>query len=103
MNPRTGKLYTDEEIRDDMISFINYVKSHIENKLWISNGIFHGQRFFDRYYDFVKVLTEASLDGFLSEAFCNWNVFYSEEKWKKSTYLKILWQQNMGAREDKTS
>ena len=100
VNPRTGNLYTDEEICDDTISFINYVKSHIRSKLWISNGIFNGQAFFDRRNNFEKVLKEASLDGFISEGLFNeggWDMgsarLYPEDKWKKSLDF-VCWIQS---------
>ena len=93
VNPRTGNLYTDEEIRDDTISFINYVKSRIDNKLWISNGIFEGQRFFKRQDDWKRVLIESSIDGFLSEGLFCWKEYYSEDKWKQSVDF-VVWVQN---------
>ena len=100
INPRTGELYTTEELLNNEISFINYVKDRIGNKLWISNGIFHGHRFFKRQDNYMRVLTETSIDGFMSEGLFNTgsshtgsNEHYSEEKWKKSVDF-VAWLQD---------
>jgi len=96
VNSRTGNLWTSEEIVDAYIAFHNRIKATIGSKLDIANGIFHGERFFssDKHDNYVKVLTESNLDGFMSEGLFNWNEYYSEDKWKKSVDFVVWIQEN---------
>ena len=94
VNPRTGRLYTDEEVVNDLISLINYVKERIGKKLWVSNGIFHGQRFLAGYDNYVRFLTESKIDGFMSEGIFNYEENYPEDKWKQSVDFVVWLQDN---------
>jgi len=102
VNPRTGQLYTSDEVLNDQVSFLNYVKERIGSKLWISNGIFRGVDFFAKTHDrYIRLLTETSIDGFMSEGIFNsgsdtgtGGSFYSEDKWKKSVDFVVWIQDN---------
>jgi len=78
------------------------VKERIGSKLWISNGIFRGVDFFGTSQDrYIRLLTETSIDGFMSEGIFNegsdegtGGTFYSEDNWKKSVDFVVLIQDN---------
>jgi hypothetical protein len=82
INPRTGRLYTDQEHKQSEISLINRIKYTLGNKLVIGNGIYEGQRFFQRDYD--EIILNSQIDGVVSEGwlmtFDN-PYWYSESKW----------------------
>jgi len=100
INPRTGDLWTSAEIVDAYIAFHNRIKAVIVPKLDIANGIFQGERFFASYDNYVRVLKEAEIDGFMSEGLFNigsdegtGGSFYSEAEWKKSVDF-VMWVQD---------
>jgi hypothetical protein len=82
INPRTGRLYTNQEHKQAEISLINKIKSTLGTKLVIGNGIYEGQRFFQRDYD--EIILNSQIDGVVSEGwlmtFDN-PYWYSESKW----------------------
>jgi hypothetical protein len=108
INPRTGKEFTDEEVVNYFIQLMNRVKNKIGSKVYIPNGIFQGERFFDPilHDGYMKILNETKIDGFMSEALFNvawytrtepyvweWN-WYSEDKWKMSLDFVVWIQDN---------
>jgi len=82
INPRTGQAYTDQQMEAAEISLINEVKSVIGSKLYIANGVFTGQSFFQRSYS--DILLQSKIDGVESEGWMlnlysyNW---YTEAQW----------------------
>ena len=82
INPRTGQIYTDQEHRQAEISLINRIKYTIGSKLVVGNGVYEGQRFFQRDYD--EILLNSMIDGVVSEGWLmtlDNPYWYSESKW----------------------
>lgn len=67
VNPRTGREWTKEEIKQACIQVHNKLKESVGPKLDVANGIFHGHRFWERYDDYVDLIANSPVDGFMSE------------------------------------
>jgi hypothetical protein len=101
INPRTGQLYTDEEQKKAEIALINKIKDTIAPKLVIGNGIFTGEKFFQRDYD--DILIGSKIDGVMSEAWLSTrgsSEWYSESKWLDSIEF-VVWLENNFLKEGK--
>ena len=96
INPRTGKLYTDDEWLEDCLGFINYMKREVPEALLICNGMpFNGRAFYNDESKLVYFLLNSEMDGkFMEGAFNNFDGVYSEEDWKKSVDCIIWFQEN---------
>ncbi len=82
INPRTGRIYTDEEHKQAEIALINRIKYTIGAKLVVGNGVYEGERFFQRDYD--DILLNSMIDGVVSEGWLmtyDNPYWYSEDKW----------------------
>ena len=82
INSRTGRLYTDGEHKQAEVALINRIKYTIGAKLVIGNGVYEGERFFQRDYD--DILLNSMIDGVVSEGWLmtyNNPYWYSEAKW----------------------
>ena len=101
INPRTGQLYTNDEQKKAEIALINKIKDTIAPKLVIGNGIFTGERFFQRDYD--DILLGSKIDGAMSEAWLSTrgsSEWYSEDKWLNSIKF-VVWLENNFLKEGK--
>lgn len=102
INPRTGNLWTTNEIIEAWISFHHEIKRAIGSKLNIANAIFNGERFWKYQTKYVNALSNCEIDGFMSEGLFNWGfteggyegTYYTEEKWKKSLDFMVWLQEN---------
>jgi len=95
INPRTGRLYTDDDQKAAEISLIDTIKD-VVGKTIVCNGIYHGERFFQREYDDVILGARSDLDGILSEGWLSALAspeWYSEGKWKDSIDF-VVWLEN---------
>lgn len=96
INPRTGNLWTVDEVIDSLISLHHEIKLAIGSKLDIANGIFEGANFWKYQNNWKKLLADCEVDGFMSEGlFTKWEpyTYYSEEKWRQSVDF-VAWVQN---------
>lgn len=96
INPRTGSYWTNSEVKRAYLEIHPKIKNAIGSKLLIPNGIWRGERFYEYYGDFVELLENSPMDGFMSEGI--WNAYngkwFSEERWKKSLDFLIWVQEN---------
>jgi len=95
INPRTGLLYTDDDQKAAEISLLGTIKDILGKKI-VCNGIYHGERFFQREYDDILLGARYDIDGILSEGWLsdiNYPDWYSESKWKDSIDF-VVWLEN---------
>jgi hypothetical protein len=96
INPRTGTFWKDEEVRQALIQIHKEIKNAIGSKLLICNGIYEGQRFYQRYNEYLEFLLNSSFDGIESEGL--WyqyhGLWYTEEEWLDSLRLLFFMQDN---------
>jgi len=96
INPRTGQLWKDEEIRQGLMRIHKEIKNAIGSKIMLSNGIWTGQRFWGRFDEYMEFLLNSSFDGVMSEAM--WyrydEVWMTEEEWLKSLNFLVFLQDN---------
>jgi len=96
INPRTGKSWKDEEIRQALIEVHKEIKNAISSNLLVCNGIFQGQRFWRRYDEYMEILSNSPLDGLVSEGL--WyqykGTWMSEEEWLDSLNMLVWFQDN---------
>ena len=102
VNPRTGLVYTDGEIKQACIELINRIRDKISPRLVICNGIFHGTRFWNRP-DYIDILVGSRIDGVMSEG-----MFYrydgrwiSEQEWLESVDFARWMEDNFLEEESK--
>jgi hypothetical protein len=94
VNPLTGNGYTDQEWRNAEISLANKIKSYIDSKLLIQNGVFCGSFFFKRPYS--DILLQSRVDGTVSEGWMldlNQAQWYTESQWQDAINFE-LWMGN---------
>lgn len=93
INPRTGTHYTSEEVVQYHIQVQKKIREVIGNdKLIICNGIYHGERFFEREKEYSEILNQDTIDGVKSEGIFGGKTFWNEERWRKSVEF-IRWIQ----------
>jgi hypothetical protein len=89
INPRTGRYWTDQEVRTAYIQLHKEIKNAIGFKLLCCNGIWTGARFYDHFAAYNEILSSSPLDGIMSEG--TWNDYgtnwYSEQEWLESLRL----------------
>ncbi len=96
INPRTGKIWEDEEVKKAYLGLHQKIKQTIGSKLLIANGIWRGRSFYNHQSDFSELLQNSPMDGFMSEGI--WYTYngywFSEDYWKKSLDFLIWVQDN---------
>lgn len=95
INPRTGKGWTGEEIKQACIQVHNKLKNAIGSKLDVPNAIFNGHRFWTRFDDYMDLLDNTSVDGLMSEGmwFAYNGRWFTVQEWLESLNFSV-WIQN---------
>jgi len=100
INPRTGQVWTDAEVRQALIAYHKAIKNAIGSKLLVCNGIWSGYRFYDHKSAYQEILSASPLDGFMSESL--WHpyigstpcIWMSEQQWLQAVQFLIWVQDN---------
>lgn len=95
INPRTGDLWKDEEVRQALIEVHKEIKKAIGSTLLVCNGIYEGHRFWRRYDGYMEILSNSPLDGIMSEGllYAKNGIWYSEAQWLDCLNF-LVWVQN---------
>jgi len=87
MNPRTGAIWTDQEVRDALIGVYAHLRSKMPNSLIAANGIYNGDRWQARKDAYEYIINRTDINDLMGEGWWReWNstVWYSEASWKNS-------------------
>jgi hypothetical protein len=91
INPRTGKVWTDDDVVNAYIDFVKTVKQTLgPNRIVVGNGIYNGNHFYrtGKHERILRFLSESQIDGIISEG---WVSQYSSPDW----YSEGLWLMSM--------
>lgn len=97
INPRTGQLWTEAEVTNAIIAFVNTVKNTVGSRYVIGNGIYNGNHFERWNPSYVALLLGTKIDGIISEGWIStWGSadWYSEEMWLKSIDFAVWMEEN---------
>jgi hypothetical protein len=88
INPRTGTVWTDQQLQDAYVGLLNAIRAKLGNSLLIVvNGIWDGSRFQAHEAGYEYILGHTNVNGIMGEGW--WSQFnqaqwYSEATWKSS-------------------
>jgi hypothetical protein len=100
VNPRTGSVWTDTDVVNAYIGYINTLRNYFGNdKIILCNGIYNGYHFERnvKHDNIEKLVSQSSLSGFISEG---WLGAYSppwlsEDAWRHSLDMAVWMQDNV--------
>jgi hypothetical protein len=87
INPRTGTIWTDQEVRDALVGLYTHLRDKLPSSLIVPNGIYSGSRWQQRKVGYEYVIDRTGISGLAGEGW--WRipdstVWYSEASWKSS-------------------
>jgi len=96
INPKTGTYFTDEEIRNAYIQLHREIKNAIGSKTLVCNGIWNGNRFYERFSSYNEIISNSPLDGIMSEGlwYADGGSWFSENDWLNSLNFLVWIQDN---------
>lgn len=87
INPRTGVVWTDQEVRDALVGVYTHLRTKMGSLLIVANGIFDGDRWQTRKDGYTYILNNTDISGVMGEAWW-WHyssaAWMSESSWKNS-------------------
>lgn len=98
INPRTGGVWTDQQVHDAFKALVQRIRQVIGSKLIFVNGVYNGNHFYNQGHEslYIDALTTSGIDGVMSEGlFSTYDASqpYTENIWLLSINFAV-WMEN---------